>query len=102
MRFHKYPALGNDYLVLEIEGLRLAGEGANAPRVYALTRRLVLSMKLIFVVAFGLVFRTAVEVAVGKATGLPGWFLPAVLGASAGVILVTFVRMSRARAELRG
>jgi uncharacterized membrane protein len=74
----------------------------NAPIVYALGRRLVLSVKLILVATFGLIFRTSAQVALGQATALPGWFLPAVLGSTAGVILVALVRMSRARAEVRG
>jgi uncharacterized membrane protein len=75
---------------------------ANAARVYVLGRRLVLSVKLILVLAFGLIFRTSADVALGKTTGLPGWFLPALLGSTAGVIVVSLVRMSRSRAELRG
>ncbi len=74
----------------------------NAERVYALGRRLMLSVKTILVVAFGLIFHGSVEVALGRATALPGWLLSAVLGSMAGVVLVSFVRMSRARTEIRG
>jgi uncharacterized membrane protein len=69
----------------------------NAPVVYALSRRLTLSLKLIIVVAFGFIFHTSVQVALGEATALPGWFLPALLGSMAGVMLVTFVRLIRLR-----
>jgi uncharacterized membrane protein len=75
---------------------------ANASVVYALGRQLVLSLKLIVVVTFGFIFRTSVEVALGNAEALSGWFLPAVLGSTAGVIVVTLVRIRRIRAELRG
>jgi uncharacterized membrane protein len=72
---------------------------ANAPRMYALGRRLVLSVKLMLVLVFGFTFRTAADVALGKVTGIPGWFLPVVLGVTAGVILVTVVTMSRLRSR---
>jgi uncharacterized membrane protein len=75
---------------------------ANAPRMYALGRRLVLSVKLMLVLVFGFIFRTSADVALGKASGLPGWFLPAILASTAGVILVSVVRMSRSRAEVSG
>jgi uncharacterized membrane protein len=71
---------------------------SNAPRAHALGRELVLWLKLIVIVTFAVIFWTSVQVALGKATALPGWFLPAVLGSTAGVILVTFVRMMRLRA----
>ena len=73
---------------------------ANAPLLYALGRRLVLSLKLIVVVAFGFIFRVAADVAIGRATVLPGWFLPAIVAAAALVILVGVVRMTRARADV--
>lgn len=73
---------------------------ANAPMVYTLGRQLVLSVKLILVVTFGFIFRTSVEVALGKATGLSVWFLPAVVGSAAGVILVALLRMRRIRGEV--
>jgi uncharacterized membrane protein len=75
---------------------------ANAPRMYALGRRLVLSVKLILVLVFGFIFRTSADVALGKASGLPGWFLPTVLAWTAGVILVSVVRMRRSHAEVGG
>jgi hypothetical protein len=75
---------------------------ANAPRVYALGRRLVLSVKLLLVLVFGFIFRASADVALGKSSGLPGWFLPTVLASTAGVILVSLVRMSRSRAEVGG
>jgi uncharacterized membrane protein len=74
----------------------------NAPRVYVIGRQLVLSLKLIVVVTFAVIFHTSVEVALGNATALPSWFLAAVLGSTAGVILVSLVRISRTRAEARG
>jgi uncharacterized membrane protein len=75
---------------------------ANARRMYALGRRLVLSVKLMLVLVFGFIFRTSVDVALGKASGLPGWFLPTVLASTAGLILVSVVRMRRSGAEVAG
>jgi hypothetical protein len=72
-----------------------------APHVYndpTLGRQLVLAVKLIVVVTFAIIFRACVDVALGNATALPGWFLPAVLGSIFGVILVTLLRMNRTRA----
>jgi hypothetical protein len=71
----------------------------NAAQVHALGRQLVLALKLILVLAFALMFRAAVDVALGKASALPHWFLPAVVGSMAGVILITFVRMNRTRVD---
>jgi uncharacterized membrane protein len=74
----------------------------NAPRVYSLARRMVLCLKLILVVALGLVFHISAEVALGRASALPVWFLPAVLAATAGIILVTVVSMKRTVAPAGG
>jgi uncharacterized membrane protein len=79
----------------------IAVTATNAPQVYAIGRQLVLSLKLVVVVTFGFIFRMSVDVALGKAAALAGWFLPAVLGAMVAAILVTLVRMSRSRIEAR-
>jgi len=71
----------------------------NAARLYALGRRLILSIKLILVAALGLIFFGAAQVALGKATALPGWLLPLILGSIAGVVVVTIVKMSRTRLD---
>ncbi|MEN9578324.1 MAG: hypothetical protein RJA70_1333 [Pseudomonadota bacterium] len=76
---------------------------SNAPLVYALGRQLVLALKLIVVVAFGLVFRTSVEVALGRAAALPGGFFPIIVGSTAAVFVITLVRVAATgrTAELR-
>lgn len=74
---------------------------ANAPRVYALGRRLVLALKLILVGTFGAIFGSSVQVASGEATALPRWLLPAVVGAIVLTTGVTCLQMRSARAEPR-
>jgi uncharacterized membrane protein len=53
----------------------------NAQRQYTYATRLIRSVKLIFVVVFGLVEFKTIQVAQGVANGLGTWFLPFVLAA---------------------
>jgi len=73
---------------------------ANAPAVYALSRLSVLWLKLIVILGMGFGFAATVETALGRATGLPGWYSPVFAGSLGVVLIVTVVRMRRSREVL--
>lgn len=69
----------------------------NALRQYTMATRLIRYLKSVIILLFLYISHATVQVAEGKSPGLGFWFLPVVLGAIFGSVIIYFIASSRNR-----